>query len=107
MSLDKKLIGIRIMQRRKGMGLTQEQLAELLNISKNHLSSIERGLYVPTTQLVLKICETLGETPDYYLIGKITPESNATMKLLQRMPPTTQKLVLRLLEVYLEMISES
>ena len=107
MSLDKKLIGIRIMQRRKGMGLTQEQLAELLNISKNHLSSIERGLYVPTTQLVFKICETLGETPDYYLIGKITPESNETMKLLQRMPLTTQKLVLRLLEVYLEMISES
>ena len=106
MELDKKLIGIRIMQRRKEIGLTQEQLSEQLEISKNHLSSIERGLYVPTTQLVFRICDVLGETPDYYLIGKITEDTNIIVQLLQSMPASIQKIVLKLIETYLESLHE-
>lgn len=58
------------MQRRKALGLTQEELSEQIGLSKNHLSNIERGIYLPTTQAVMQICTALGETPDYYLILK-------------------------------------
>lgn len=47
MKIDKKLIGIRIMTKRKECGLSQETLAEIIGYSKNHLSSVERGKYTP------------------------------------------------------------
>lgn len=104
MNLDKKLIGIRIMQRRKEHGLTQEQLSEELGVSKNHLSSIERGVYVPTTQLLFQICNTLGETPDFYLIGKLTEEISDIPKLIQQMPAEAQTITRKLIETYLDAI---
>lgn len=71
MEIDKKLVGDRIKRRRKAAGLTQEALAEQIELSKNHLSNIERGRYLPTIETLLMICDALGQTPDYYLIGKI------------------------------------
>lgn len=94
------------MQRRKEHGFTQEQLSEQLGISKNHLSSIERGLYVPTIQLIFRICDALGETPDYYLIGKISEDTSQTVKLLQSMPANAQRITLKLIETYLEALRE-
>lgn len=40
-----KQIGHRIQYLRKRRGLTQEQLSEMIDISPNHLSAIERGVY--------------------------------------------------------------
>lgn len=54
MEIDKKLIGIRIMQQRKAHGMTQEDLAEKIGYSKNHLSGVECGKYTPTIQLSSK-----------------------------------------------------
>lgn len=62
------------MTKRKECGLSQETLAEIIGYSKNHLSSVERGKYTPTTNFIIAICNALGETPDYYLIG--TPTKN-------------------------------
>lgn len=36
MNIDKKLIGIRIMIKRKEKGLSQEELSEMIGYSKNH-----------------------------------------------------------------------
>ncbi len=38
-------IGKRIQEQRKKKGYTQEELAEILEISPNHLSALERGKY--------------------------------------------------------------
>ena len=97
MKLDKKLVGIRIMQRRKEKDLTQEQLSEQIEISKNHLSSLERGIYLPTTPVLFRICNILGETPDYYLIGKVSVETDEMTKLIKSLPGRSQKIVLRLI----------
>lgn len=107
MKLDSKYIGIRILQKRKENGLSQEELSEKLGISKNHLSSIERGIYIPTTKLVIELCNVLGETPDYYLIGKITKEANEILNLLKKLPPKDQTIILKLIEKYIEEISNS
>lgn len=101
LELDKKLIGIRIMQRRKEKGLNQENLSELIGFSKNHISNIERGIYIPTTRFIFQICNTLGGTPDYYLIGKISEETEDIVKLLQKLPLDSQKILYKLLLTYL------
>lgn len=102
MKLDKKMIGIRIMQRRKACGYTQEQLAERIDFSKNHLSSVERGVCIPTTKFIFKICDVLGETPDYYLIGKANGETDEVTELVRSLPYDTQKMVGKLIETYIE-----
>lgn len=99
-----KLIGIRIMQRRKSHGLTQEELSEEIGYSKNHISSIERGKFVPTTQFIFKICDVLGETPDYYLIGKLSHEAEEITELIKCLPSDTQQVFCHMLKIYLQEI---
>lgn len=86
-----RLVGIRIKHKRKEKGLTQEALSELMGISTGQLSCIERGVYFPTTQNIYKICDILGEEPNYYLVGHITPEYEyRIIKLLKKLPEKYQ-----------------
>lgn len=106
MEINEKLIGIRIMQRRKTLGLSQEELAEQVGLSKNHISNIECGKSMPTTRFILNICNILGGTPDYYLIGKITEETDKISELVKRLPDESQRMLYRLLEFYLDQIGQ-
>ena len=45
---DKKFIAERIKYHRKKMNLTQSELAEMADLSDQHLSRIERGCYTPS-----------------------------------------------------------
>ncbi len=105
MDINKKLIGTRIMQRRKAKGLTQENLAEQIGLSKNHISNIECGKYLPTTSCLFQICNIWGATPDYYLIGRITEETDKISNLVRSLPTRSQTILYRLVEAYLEEIS--
>lgn len=105
--LENKLIGIRIMRRRKEKGLNQEELSELIGYSKNHISNIERGIYIPTTRFIFKICNVLGGTPDYYLIGKISEETKDIVTLLQKLPADTQRIIYQLLLTYISETNKS
>ena len=104
--INEKLIGIRIMQRRKALGISQEELAERVGLSKNHISNIECGKSMPTTRFILRICDILGETPDYYLIGKITEETDRISELAKRLPNESQRVLRRILEIYLNQIAQ-
>lgn len=64
-------MGARIRLRRKELHLTQYQLAEKLNISNNHLSSIENGKQAPSLDMFIRICDTLDTRPDYLLLGSV------------------------------------
>ena len=69
MDVQYKTIGKRIKLRRKELNIKQNELAEKLNISNNHLSSVENGREKPSLELLLNICELLNVTPDYLLGG--------------------------------------
>lgn len=71
MDIQYQTIGKRIQQRRKELGFKQCQLAEQLNISNNHMSSIETGREKPSLETLLHICDALHVTPDYLLIGNM------------------------------------
>lgn len=101
MDINKKLIGKRIRHRREMAGLSQEQLAEQLNLSKNHISSMECGKSMLTTKCLIALCNVLGGTPDYYLIGEIIPETDTITTLVKRLSPHEQKKLAQLLNAYL------
>ena len=56
MDVQYKSIGKRIKLRRKELNIKQNELAEKLNISNNHLSSVENGREKPSLELLLNIC---------------------------------------------------
>lgn len=46
------------------MGLTQQQLAEKIGVTRQTISLIEKGKYNPTLKLCLEICYALHKTLD-------------------------------------------
>ena len=52
----------RIRERRQGLGLTQEQLAEQVRVSRQTIISIEGGRYDPSLPLALKLARLLGQS---------------------------------------------
>jgi transcriptional regulator with XRE-family HTH domain len=62
-------IGRRISARRKELNLTQEVLAEKVDMSINQISNIENCKSVPSVDTILKLSDVLKTTPDYILLG--------------------------------------
>lgn len=71
---DLKEIGIRIVERRKELKLTQEQIAERMNVSIQMISNIERGNKAIKIDNLLKLCNILKTSTDYILTGKRTDD---------------------------------
>ena len=49
---------------RAGMDLSQEELAELVGVTRQTIGMIEAGKYNPTLKLCLAICKALHKTLD-------------------------------------------
>lgn len=64
-----KAIGQRIKTQRKLHSLTQEKLAEMLDISTEHLSRIETGSYRPSLVLLEKTSEIFNIDEEELLFG--------------------------------------
>lgn len=60
----KKCVGKRIQEYRKLKGLTQDKFAELIEVSPNYLSALERGMYNINLDLLTKIVNCLECTPN-------------------------------------------
>ena len=58
--IKKASIGKIIKALRTSKGMTQEELAEKIDISKNYLSKVERGLSVLNTEAFLKMANVLN-----------------------------------------------
>ena len=51
----------RIKEERQNIGLSQGELAELVGVSRNTISSIETGQFSPTAKLALILCIALNK----------------------------------------------
>jgi HTH-type transcriptional regulator, cell division transcriptional repressor len=71
MNLNYKLLGKRIKELRVKINLTQEALAEKIDVSPVYISHIEVGSSIPSLETLLKICNELETTPDYILLDSI------------------------------------
>ena len=55
---------LRMKAARAAKGLSQEQLADRVGVSRQTINAIEKGDYNPTVRLCVAICRALGVTLD-------------------------------------------
>ena len=75
MPLSVILLGQRLREARKKVGLTQEELAERLKIDAAHLSKLERGAKNLTVLRLASICDALGIPIESILSAAYTPSN--------------------------------
>mgnify|MGYP003559863099 FL=1 len=69
-------IGERIAEERKKKGMTQEDIAEKLNLSRQAISKWESGSSFPDTENLLKLSLLFSVSVDYLLKGEMVGEKN-------------------------------
>lgn len=55
--------GRKIQRKRKEMGITQEELAYRINLSRTHMGHIEQGRRAPSLEVLNKIAKALKTSP--------------------------------------------
>lgn len=70
------LLGKRIQQARNRNGLTQEVVAERMDISKEYLSRIENGHVKFNLVTLYKLSAVIGELPENIIAGTSVPVSD-------------------------------
>lgn len=65
----KKVINQYIMCR-KGLGMTQAEVAELLNTKRPNITRFENGSYNPTLDFLVKVAEGMGKELEIKLVDK-------------------------------------
>jgi len=66
-----KLIGQRIKQRRKERCLTQENIAEFLDISVSYVSRVERAVVKISLETLVKVAGFLDVSPAWLIEGTV------------------------------------
>lgn len=96
-------MGKRIIKRRKQLGLSQEQLAELADVSPQMISTAERGSKSILSENLYKISKALNVSADYLLSGEITESSFSEMyKRVLKTPAEMQEKIFQVIEILLE-----
>ena len=106
MALDYTIIGERLKKARTNKKLTQEKLAEKLDVSIAFLSRIERGSSHISLKRLSEVCDILGVTEGYILNGVSSTSSNYLTSefndILNSVTPSQQKLIYKIAKVISE-----
>ena len=104
--MDQKAIGKRIKSARAKKGLTQEQLAEQVNLSPMHISVIERGNKLPRLETLINIANVLDVSADILLQdvvnNQIKLHTSEASNLIAQLSREDQRRVLAALHSFVE-----
>ena len=104
--MDQVAIGARIKAARERVHLTQEQLAEIVDISPTHMSVIERGVKTPKLDTFVRIANALGVTSDSLLQDGVDHANESIMAELSvrigTLSPKEQKRILNAIRALTE-----
>lgn len=75
--LDFKKIGFKIKERRQSLGITQEYIANFLDVNPSHISNIECGRANPSLTALIKIANILKCSVDCFINEEYTFQSDA------------------------------
>ena len=104
--MNQKAIGRRIKAAREKKQLTQEQLAELVDLSTMHISVIERGVKLPKLETLINIANVLDVSADVLLQDVINNRaeifSSEASALINKLPQEDQRRVLAALRSFIE-----
>ena len=86
--------GKRIMERRKKLGMTQEQLAERSEVTTQFISYAESGKRAMRAENLMKIAAALEVSTDYILTGDIIDKDKLLLsEKMDRLTSTEVRLV--------------
>ena len=80
--LDFQAIGLKIKERRQNQGVTQEYVANLLDVNPSHVSNIECGHARPSLTSLVKIANILECSVDYFISGEYTFKEDESAETL-------------------------
>ena len=104
--MDLKAVGLRIKTAREAKGLTQENLAALVDLSSTHISVIERGTKTVRLDTFVAIANALDVSADTLLVDVVTHSvdglANGLPEAIHTLPPDEQKRLMKALKAYLE-----
>ena len=90
MELDYSEIGRRIARRRKKLGMKQSEAEERADIGYKYLSNIERGISIPSTEVIMRLAAALDTTPDEFLVGTARQEGEEWKNVAQLLRPMSE-----------------
>lgn len=89
--INKSSIGKIIQKLRKDKNLTQEELAERIDLSTNYLSKVERGLSVLNAETFLKIAKVLNFSLEDFGIKEDNQVDKSKKELIERILSSSEK----------------
>lgn len=96
-------IGERVRADREKSGFTQERLAELIDVSTQYISSLERGTVGLSVPTLVRLCQVLHVSADSLLFEPAAPgDTSVIAHRLTRLPPEQVAIAEDLLNKYLE-----
>ena len=90
---DLKQIGRRICERRQALGITQEKLAEQMDVSIQMVSNMERGNKEVKISNLIKLAAILDVSSDYILTGKCVAENKTVAEKISYLSDNDKNLV--------------
>ena len=97
-------VGRRVRQAREAAGLTQERFAELIGISPQNVSCVERGLAGVSLTVLRRMCEILRVSSDFLLMGDgAGNDAEALTRRLEQLPPEQFRVVRAVINSVLEL----
>ena len=82
----KEKLGAKIQEIRKSKHITQEKLAEMINMDTSNLSNIERGKKFMTSVTMEKLIKTLGITEkELFDFDHILPENELKKTIIKKL----------------------
>lgn len=104
--MNQKAIGRRIKAAREKTCLTQEQLAELVDLSPMHVSVIERGVKLPKLETLINIANILDVSADELLQDVVNNQTklyvSEASELIDHLSRDDQRRVLAALRSFVE-----
>ena len=97
-------MGERIKAAREHAGLTQEQLAERIEVSPQYISDLERGVVGVSIPTLKRLCRTLTVSSDSILFGVETELTAALAEKCQTLTDEQLRLLLTIVDSYTKAI---
>ena len=93
-------LGKRIRKGRQVLKITQQELAQALGMTPQHISAIEQGKWSPSLALLPKLAGELGVSVDYLLSGEegIITETIPAIKADKRLKLEVKRALITLVE---------
>jgi transcriptional regulator with XRE-family HTH domain len=97
-------LGQRVKGRRLHLGMTQAELAKVLEVTPQHISAIEQDKRVPSLTFLARLAEKLGVTTDYIITGKeqLLPDTALVIRADKDLPIEIRKALITMIKALRE-----